>query len=454
MDDLRCRCEVLVVRCHFFICFAWIAGGRPLTFVTPPPATATVDSRVGRATSPLTVNVMREALTVMPRPHPPEVSRSLPAALQVMASRILRSACQIAAVLLATLLAPSVSAQTTEATAATIEGLHQALDLMVSADAFFRSHSGKGPGPGVYYDNNYVPPTEQELADSYAKMTRAANLFSRFAGEQSVAQALNVLASLVVFGERFHPSTLQEAVAECERRGVDFSSVVTQALGCSFFVSWDRLVAKTKYGSIKDNPAFYGVVAPPTSALDLLRNAKWAIDHDVVLRVDFFTPENMNRFFGTGNPVFSLLMNAVYMRSEIKAVGSDVTVLGARPDATCAYGASGLDLSDGGFVSGRLYTSFRSGRLYFECDYYPNNAPTFDEVVRVFGDKWKDHGPLPPARARSWPPAAAPHGNGSLTYVFDDALRLGRQVHGKLEVDFAPDARVTKFDLYVDVQDR
>src|SRR5229473_4087996 len=106
-----------------------------------------------------------------------------------------------------------------------------------------------------------------------------------------------------------------------------------------------------------------------------------------------------------------------------------------------AFVASASSGRISGLTGVRATRRTRSGRLYFECDYYPNNAPTFDEVVRVFGDKWKDHGPLPPARARSWPPAAAPHGNEALTYVFDDALRLGRQVHGKLEVDFAPDAR-------------
>src|SRR6266436_7502271 len=129
----------------------------------------------------------------MPRAHSLEVSRSLPAALQVMASRILRSACQIAAVLLAALFASSASAQTTEATAATIEGLDQAMGLMGSAAAFFRTHP-RVPWPGESFPQGYRPPTKQELADSYTKMRERVALYLRFAQEPAVSQTLKNLA--------------------------------------------------------------------------------------------------------------------------------------------------------------------------------------------------------------------------------------------------------------------
>jgi hypothetical protein len=44
--------------------------------------------------------------------------------------------------------------------------------------------------------------------------------------------------------------------------------------------------------------------ASASPGLDLLRNVKWAIDHDAMLRIDFFTSENMKRFFGVSAAVF------------------------------------------------------------------------------------------------------------------------------------------------------
>jgi hypothetical protein len=42
----------------------------------------------------------------------------------------------------------------------------------------------------------------------------------------------------------------------------------------------------------------YAMVKKPTTPLELLKNARFAIDHDLLVRLDFYTQENLERFFG------------------------------------------------------------------------------------------------------------------------------------------------------------
>ena len=76
-------------------------------------------------------------------------------------------------------------------------------------------------------------------------------------------------------------------------------------------------------------PNFYGAVRPTTSSMELLRNAKWALEHDAPLRVDFFTSENMKRFFGEAAPVVRTL-DGISARLGDEAFGSESCGLAAQ----------------------------------------------------------------------------------------------------------------------------
>jgi hypothetical protein len=101
------------------------------------------------------------------------------------------------------------------------------------------------------------------------------------------------------------PRTIEEAVREChERRDRELTVKVAATLADALEHARKDKVAEAKYGPIVDNPEYYRAIKSPMSGLDLLRNVKWAIDHDALLRIDFFTSENMKRFFGVSAVVF------------------------------------------------------------------------------------------------------------------------------------------------------
>jgi hypothetical protein len=211
-----------------------------------------------------------------------------------------------------------------------------------------------------------------------------------------------------------------------------FESVVHQA--------WQGEAANEKFGSIIDHPQFYGAVTPPTSGMDLLRNAKWALDHNALLRVDFFTPQNMKRFMGTAAPVFRFL-DRIEVRWEFKPSASELASLptDVAAYAKCIYGANRYQETDG---------SLKQASLYFECNYQNRNYPTFDEVVKVFGNEWWPGWEVFGPPSHGWPsPATAPHGNDEMVYDFEGVPYRDGLARRRALVGFLPDASFKSFSL-------
>jgi hypothetical protein len=274
-------------------------------------------------------------------------------------------------------------------------------------------------------------------------MKEATALFVRLAPEPLVSQAIGEVRELFAKRHLPKPATLQEAVELCDRlRVADLTFGVAQTLKLSSYHAGQGLAADEKYGPIIDNPNFYGAVTPPTSSMELLRNAKWAFDHDALLRVDFFTSENMKRFFGVAAPVVRTL-NDIKVRWEIKPSAASLAALPPEvaENARCVYVVEGSLEADG---------NLKSGLLDFGCNYVPNRRyPTFEEVVEVFGHRWRSALEVNGLQPRQGipPPPTAPHGNEDMIYEFPGTPYRGRHVWRHLLVRFAPDASFVNFSL-------
>jgi hypothetical protein len=329
-------------------------------------------------------------------------------------------------------------AQTKEHSTESIEGLRHATDLANSAADFFVGESAVKTFPNAPANKNHITPSEQQFAESYVKMKEATSLFLKYADPPLVSAAVDKAGDAFKMRGFPRPRMLLEAVEQCAKlRNLDLSWAVANSLRGSMYQAWQGQAATAKFGTIVDNPAFYMDVKLPTSAKEVLRNVKWALDHDALLRVDFFTPESMDRFFGVAAPMIRSL-DGIRANGEMEFSLKGLTDLPKNfaVNAKCTYSVGGALESDG---------SLKEGSLAFFCNYI-----TFDDVELVFGDKWQAgwmvFGPPPP---HSLPfPATAPHGNETMVYDFDGPpYYRGRQVQRRLVVEFAPDASLKALQL-------
>jgi hypothetical protein len=351
-------------------------------------------------------------------------------------------ALSIIAAALATLFALPVWAQTQANTTETIEGLHKVADMMEPVYEFFVSDSAAKQFPNAPASKKRVPPSDQDYADHYRKMKDVTGLFLRLASEQQISRATDYVGQVYETVKLPKPPTLQVAIEEAEKRRIpNLTMSVASSLRVAFYHAWQGLAADVRYGPIIDNPKFYDAVKPPTSGMELLRNTKWALDNDALLRVDFFTSENMKRFLGMAAPVIRTL-DDITVRWETKPSAADLAAL--PPDvaerARCIYIVKGSLQADG---------NLKSGNLDFNCNYVPNRAyPTFDEVVEVFGHRWRSAWEVngPPLHGMPPPPTAA-HGNEDMVYEFRGAPYRGRHVWRQVLARFGPDASFGGFSL-------
>jgi hypothetical protein len=163
----------------------------------------------------------------------------------------------------------------------------------------------------------------------------------------------------------------------------------------------------------------------------MLRNAKRALFRDHLLRVDFYTPENIRRFFG---------VQALVERNLQRDIRSDFSV---------DFPEDQIDPPQSAAVQPSCVTSVGRferpgekpfGSVQYHCTYKRIGEPTFDEVVSALGSGWIDYwhqDPPPPLRLHGQPPPpTGPHGNDRILYRSADK----RQV---MDITFSPSGRLS-----------
>jgi hypothetical protein len=169
----------------------------------------------------------------------------------------------------------------------------------------------------------------------------------------------------------------------------------------------DRNALATR--DMKPAQEFYAMVKPPTTAFEVLKNLKLAFEHDLLLRKDFYTGENLLHFSGG---------NKVEWREHTEGKQwvwiSDFGAI-AQPIRTKNFTYEGISWS-------AARTEEKNGKVVGEASLsliMPNSGITFDQVERLFGKEWKPyyHSVILPER-KIMPPTR-PHGNDRIRYVLN-----------------------------------
>lgn len=157
----------------------------------------------------------------------------------------------------------------------------------------------------------------------------------------------------------------------------------------------------------------YAMVKIPTRPIEILENIKFALDHDLILREDFYATENLHNFFSIENPSMGST------ESGQKDIWVRTSNFGGRLFKPVKFRSST-------YPGAQLVLSFKStelGKVHASIGLSISGLGkvselNFDAVEKIFGKNWKLdrtaplHGPNPPA--------TAPHGNDIVTYVVDN----------------------------------
>jgi hypothetical protein len=231
------------------------------------------------------------------------------------------------------------------------DSLSEARLLLNSATAHF-SRQAYGSG---------TPTSTRDDTAYFQKMRQASEVLTRKAPVVVAADALDGVQS--VFAERLlaRPATLAAAIDECEKRhDPQLTALVSGTLS--------DYLGHSLAGQTAGNPRLFGAVAPPRTIIDLVWNIKFAVDHDAVLRDEFYTEENLHRFFGSAGTMVHRVPDGEYTASG--------------ESGPCHYEAG----------KRRNESGAQSGGLRLRCV----GGATYDEVVKLFGapssgDRQKAH---------------------------------------------------------------
>jgi formylglycine-generating enzyme required for sulfatase activity len=168
----------------------------------------------------------------------------------------------------------------------------------------------------------------------------------------------------------------------------------------------------------------YSSVKQPTTPLELLQNIKVVLDHDLLLREDFYTENNLKRFFAGQKVV-------------LRYGGSR----GENPSVSVSqFGSMVESVKSGGLVLEGIQFNFRrtvqsdnhvKAYLYFAV---LTSDISFANVEQVFGTAWK-YDYRSPHRRQAPPSPTLPQGNARISYTVDHAAAKGR-----VDMEFHADA--------------
>jgi hypothetical protein len=208
------------------------------------------------------------------------------------------------------------------------------------------------------------------------------------------------------------------------------SSWILHCLAAATLLSGCNAAVRTQAGGGQSASTYAGVTEP-RSILDLMRNTRIAVDKGLVLRRDFYTNDNLERFFG-GSKVSWDQSNVdpvqvwgyVY---EFGAIGARTILPDGRfLDAlTFRFRRS---VNDQGFVEANLLINIPDGRL---------DRPSFSEIEALFGKQWTLYEQVPWPAHVPYKTRTAPHGNDSIAYRV-----ASRGLDGEMRFTFAFDGRL------------
>ncbi|QYD71859.1 hypothetical protein KZJ38_33380 [Paraburkholderia edwinii] len=180
------------------------------------------------------------------------------------------------------------------------------------------------------------------------------------------------------------------------------------------------------------------MISRPKTPIDFVRNFKFIFDHDLLLKDEFFSEENLKNFFN---------LNEVKVNTD--PVGADRNIsFAANPPESIFPRIKASDFFGGwatgaGMVSGK--TTHQSGLVTAAINFsMVEVGPDFDTAQKIFAEKFVR---LPPEPYRhGGPPAAtAPHGNEIWRYTL-----AGDQIEKTLTVGFNPAGKLSNILIKIE----
>jgi hypothetical protein len=324
----------------------------------------------------------------------------------------MRAVLRFVPVLVALLVATSAAAQQPGDLALAAAELRRATSLLDSVAGFFRK-DGK---------NGTLAVNPDERSESFRSLRKAAEIFEHFSSKSDRDDLLDSIRSFFAEKRLPTPSTIVDAVDEAEKSSDrHLPGLVWIVLGASLNGARDDIEAEIKFGPIVDNPQLYKEITPPRNGIGLLRNLKFALDHDSLLRRDFYTPENLERFFAHQPIIHREPDGSIWARWVVKPTAAALAKMkpGTERYTQCQY-VVGLRPTD----LGR-----KKAGIGISCNFEHALSPVLDDVERVFGREWKDTW-MPPLHGLPRPRTSI-DGNTRMTYTLDSA-----SVTRSLEVTF------------------
>jgi hypothetical protein len=160
----------------------------------------------------------------------------------------------------------------------------------------------------------------------------------------------------------------------------------------------------------------YAVVKKPTTPMELLKNIKFALDHELLLRDDFYTDENLMRFLG-GSRVEWVDNRPGLRRVEVRNLGNLFEMSSSWPGMGISAVLLTTDEKNRGYVEG-------GSRLKGRIGIYPlgDSRMTIEAVESVFGKPTEVYNPYAgekPPYGTKLGPKTHPLGHMAFKYRFD-----------------------------------
>jgi hypothetical protein len=316
-------------------------------------------------------------------------------------------------------------AQTKEPRKETITELRRADVLADAANtALMRERSGS------------ITLDPEALGRVIGQLKEAAELLVRFAPKPIADEELESIKRMFSSNGLSPPSTLVQAIESAEAAEKrELTQVLCGSIGLAIRIAMQDVEAEIAFGPIADNPVFYRQITPPMRGVHLLDNLDFALQHNVVLRQDFYTPENISRFFGAHTAIHRELDGTIWASWTVRPTAQELAKLepGGWRYAAWQYWVR----------SRRDRSGKQSGEITITCNFAAYNAPTFEDVETVFGSQWRN------GRLEGIPPHPPPlpsgrHGNAYIIYDLDTAT-----LQRSIEVRFRADGTFGSFALIV-----
>ncbi|MBN9088746.1 MAG: hypothetical protein J0J01_17720 [Reyranella sp.] len=341
-------------------------------------------------------------------------------------------------ILLCSIVPLAGNAQPANAESEATVALLRAADQMSSSARYWQQEQTRRTLP----DSSSGDKSDRSAASMHCGAAQQAiDLFVRFAPQAAMAQSYERIRDVYASYEVPLPASLA-AAKPCRNDGqgalsssdLSFIGTLTGTLAVPFRLTAETQEAAEKLGPVVADPARYRAVTPPATGVELLRNLKWVVDNDVVLRPDFYVPDSLRRVLG---------IDAFVIRQRDGGLGLDHWVRPTKeeqersPDAAAKYAKCQY---------GGLYTpqpnGASQGGLTFDCSYARSDRASIEQIEKTFGADWLFLPPSVPSHGSGLPAATAAHGNERL----HRESKRGRKAQ-RVTIQLWPDATLRSFTL-------